>query len=61
MIWRNSFGRLRLIADARFWAARSALKRRDAAHEFVHDFADDPRPASLLVTGSSFHNQGLNR
>jgi hypothetical protein len=40
------------------WAARRALKREQTAHDFVHDFADDPRPASLLVN-PPFHREGL--
>jgi hypothetical protein len=40
-------------------AARRAIERRQAAQDFIHDFADDPRPASLLVQPPFLHREGL--
>jgi hypothetical protein len=39
-------------------AVPGTLKHRETADDFVHDFADDPRPASLLVN-PPFHREGL--
>jgi hypothetical protein len=37
------------------------LLRDDAAEDVSHDFADDPRPSSLLVSPPFFHDHGANR